>query len=328
MIGGFVIGALGLVILAVIAFGSGKFFGVKEKFILYFDGSVKGLNIGAPVVFRGVKVGSVVDISLIFDPNDVSFRIPVLIEFEPKRVAEAPPDPDKKVSPHGDEDLLKLFIQNGLRAQLGTQSVLTGQLYVSLDIHPGTPIKLSGLKSEYPEIPTIPSTLDQLAQKLENLPIEDIAVKLQLALTGIERFVNSPELDESKAALNATLQSAHKLVVNLDSQVKPLVSNIQETSTQARKLLGNVESQVQPLAGDMKEAVRSLRDLARNSDQKLTPILVSAQNMLDEDSPMRYGLLKAIEDLASAARSLRYLADSLERNPEALIRGKHRMGDK
>ncbi len=328
LIGGFVVGAMALVILAIIAFGSGKFFSHTERYVCYFDGSVRGLNIGAPVVFRGVKVGSVVDVTLIFDLNEVSFRIPVTIEFEPNRVAEAPPE-QKKPTPRSDDEWLKLFIDNGLRAQLGTQSVLTGQLYVSLDLHPETPVKLSGMKSKHPEIPTIPSKFEQIAQKLESLPIEEIAAKLHLAMSGIERLVNSPELNESKLVLSATLKSLHQLVQHIDSQVKPLLSNIQETSTQARKLLGKVDSQVQPLAVDIRDAAKSLRELARNSDQNLTPLLLSAQGMLDADSPLRYGLLKAIEDLAAAAKSLRYLADSLERNPEAVIRGKHgRTGDK
>ncbi|MHC1725981.1 MAG: MlaD family protein [Syntrophobacteraceae bacterium] len=328
LIGGFVVGAMGLVILAIIAFGSGKLFGTAEKYILYFDGSVKGLTIGAPVVFRGVKIGSVVDVTLIFNPSDVSFRIPVIIEFEPDRVAEAPPDANIKPTHRPDEEWLRLFIENGLRAQLGTQSVLTGQLYVSLDLHPGTPVKLSGLKSIYPEIPTIPSKFEQIAQKLESLPIEEIAAKLHLAMSGIERLVNSPELQESKVALNETLKALHQLVLHTDSQIKPLLSNIQDTSTQARKLLGNVDSQVQPLVVDLRDAAKSLRELAKNSDKNLTPLLLSAQDMLDADSPLRYGLLKAVEDLAAAAKSLRYLADSLERNPEAVIRGKHRTGDK
>lgn len=329
MIGGFVVGAMALVILAIIAFGSGKFFADTERYVCYFDGSVRGLNIGAPVVFRGVKVGSVVDVTLIFDPNEVSFRIPVTIEFEPNRVAEAPPSEQKKPTPRSDDEWLKLFIDNGLRAQLGTQSILTGQLYVSLDLHPDSPVKLSGIKSKHPEIPTIPSKFEQIAQKLESLPIEEIAAKLHLAMSGIERLVNSPELHESKMALSATLKSLHQLVQHIDSQVKPLLSNIQETSTQARKLIGNVDSQVQPLAVDIRDAAKSLRELAKNSDQNLTPLLLSAQGMLDADSPLRYGLLKAIEDLAAAAKSLRYLADSLERNPEAVIRGKHgRTGDK
>lgn len=328
LIGGFVLGALVLVVLAIIAFGSGKIFGHTKKFILYFDGSVKGLNLGAPVVFRGVKVGSVTDVNLLFDPGNISFRIPVIIEIEPDRVTEAQPDSAGEPIYKSELEMLDLFIQNGLRGQLGTQSVLTGQLYVSLDLHPGTPVRMSGLKSKYPEIPTIPSKFEQIAQKLESLPIEEIVAKLNQTLTGIERLVNSPELDETKTSINTTLKSIHQMVLNFDSQIKPLASNIQDISTQAKKLLGNVDSQVQPLAVDIRDAAKSFRDLAKNSDQNLAPVLANAQNMLDADSPLRYGLLKAVEDLSAAARSLRYLADSLERNPEAVIRGKNRNGDK
>jgi paraquat-inducible protein B len=328
LVGGFVIGALVLVILAIIAFGSGKLFGHTKKFILYFEGSVKGLNLGAPVVFRGVKVGSVTDVNLMFVPHNITFRIPVVIEIEPERVTEAQTDSTGEPIYKSELEMLELFIQNGLRGQLGTQSILTGQLYVSLDLHPGTPVRMSGMKSKYPEIPTIPSKFEQIAQKLESLPIEDIIAKLNQTLSGIERLVNSPELDETKTSLNATLKAIHQMVLNFDSQIKPLASNIQDTSTQARKLLGNVDSQVQPLTVDIRDAVRSFRELATNSDRNLAPVLANAQSMLDADSPLRFGMLKAVEDLSAAARSLRYLADSLERNPEAVIRGKTRNGDK
>ncbi|MCE5336512.1 MAG: MlaD family protein, partial [Desulfobacteraceae bacterium] len=157
LIGAFVLGAAALVVAAVVTFGSGKLFSDRERCVLFFDSSVKGLSVGAPVLFRGVKVGSVVDISLVFDSQDVTFRIPVVIEVEFDRVTEAHADPRKKPDANSERVLLKKLIEKGLRAQLNTQSFLTGQLYVMIDLFPDSAVRLTGIKSNYVELPTIPS---------------------------------------------------------------------------------------------------------------------------------------------------------------------------
>ena len=131
----------------------------KIKFIVFFDSSVRGLNRGAPVEFKGIKVGSVLDIRLEFDAEDSSFRIPVLIEIEPQRIIE-------KGSPETESSYVTLnrLVERGLRARLQTGSLLTSQLYVELDMHPDTEIKLSGEQMPFPELPTLataehPSTI-------------------------------------------------------------------------------------------------------------------------------------------------------------------------
>jgi paraquat-inducible protein B len=329
LIGGFVVSAVALITATVIIFGGGKFLSERKKFILFFGGSVKGLSIGSAVDFRGVRIGSVVDVNLVIDLDDESFKIPVVVEIEMNRLtftavgSQKPPVPEFKEG----EGMEKL-IQKGLRAQLGTQSFLTGQLYVGLDFHPDTPILLSGVKSDYMELPTMPSRFEQLRQKIEEIPLNEIAEKLRLTLDGMERFINSPEIDESKTYLRNALRSIDELAQNIDRQIKPLASNIKETSTQAKKLLANVDSHVKPAAADVKETARTLRELAVSSEQNLAPILINANSMIEEGSPLRYSLTKTLEDLASAARSLRNLADTLERNPETMLRGRSQKGEK
>lgn len=321
LIGVFVVSALALIVAAIIVFGGGKFLSTKTKYVLFFSGSVKGLSVGAPVDFKGVRVGSVVDISLVFDSKDYSFKIPVVIEIEADRVSEVGEEKGR-AEEFDQARLVQELVGRGLKAQLGTQSFLTGQLYVAFDMLPDKPIRLSGVKSQYPELPTVQSAIEQIAQTIEQIPLEEIVQKFRMTLDGIERFVNSPELAESRVSLNNALKSIDKLARNLDAQVKPVSNGIQETTGHAKKLLSHVDAQVEPMAGDIKAAAKSLRELAKNSDQNLTPILLNAQSMVEEGSPLRYGLIKAIEDLGAAARSLRALADSLERQPESLIRGK------
>ncbi len=322
LIGVFVLGAVALAIAGIITFGSGKLFTERERCVLFFDGSVRGLSVGAPVLFRGVRIGSVVDVSLVFDSKDVSFRIPVVIEVEFNRVTEASAQPRKKSDTEVDRPLLNTLIEKGLRAQLNTQSFLTGQLYVMLDLFPDSPVRMSGIQSKYIELPTIPSPIAQIAKRFENIPFEEMIAKTKLILDGIERFVNSSEIEETKVILNTTLKSIQQLTKNLGGQLTPLVANANDVVLNAKKVLAKVDTQVQPLSDDLRAAVASLRDLARHTDQNITPLLLSAQDMIDEDSPLRYRLLKMTDDLGAAAWSLRNLADSLERHPEAVVRGK------
>lgn len=138
LIGVFVIGAIALAVLAVVVFGSGRFFSEKMPLVMYFEGSVAGLNIGSPVMFRGVKVGIVKDIVLRFDAKDVSFLIPVYVELDPKKFLVIGKFTDE-------EELDRTLINKGLRATLELQSMVTGQLMVNLDFHPGNQQKSSDL---------------------------------------------------------------------------------------------------------------------------------------------------------------------------------------
>jgi paraquat-inducible protein B len=161
LIGGFVVGAIGLVIAGVLIFGSAKFLQETFKFVMYFEGSVKNLNVGSPVVFRGVKIGTVTDILLRYDPEDMSIKIPVIIEIEPDRVeviGGIPREPDPELT-------ISELVERGLRAMLQMQSFVTGQLMVELDFHPDKPIKLVGGDTGYPEIPTIPSPPQRAIQE-------------------------------------------------------------------------------------------------------------------------------------------------------------------
>ena len=167
LIGVFVVGALALAVAAVMVFGSGKFLAKTIPAVMYFEGSVKGLSVGAPVVFRGVRVGSVTNVELIFDPKKLTFLIPVYIEIDPSKVKTT-----AKVK--GNLEYLQPLVERGLRAQLESQSFVTGQLMINIDFFPDTLPGLVGLDPRYAEIPTIASTLDQLSKDIQNLPWKDL----------------------------------------------------------------------------------------------------------------------------------------------------------
>ena len=331
VIGGFVVGAVALVVAGILIFGSGKFLAEKETYVMYFKGSVSGLNVGSAVVFRGVKIGSVTNIALYADPADLSIRIPVFIGVKPDKFKIVRGEAQR----HGPKKILELLIKRGLRAQLQMQSMVTGQLMVELDFHPDKPIKLVGADPEYMEIPTIQSSLEGLVKQIERAPIEEILNKLLSAVEGIESIVNSKEVKESIVTLDQTLKDIHKLVLNIDSRIEPLASGIDETMREFGKLARNIDGKVGPLVSSIDETVGDIGKLAQDIDAKIDPLVSSIENTvkalgatIGEDSPLIYQLNETLKGLLAAANSIRVLADYLERHPESLIRGKGKPGGK
>jgi paraquat-inducible protein B len=333
MIGGFVVIAVVLLAASLVVFGSGRFFKKTNQYVLYFDGSIKGLNVGAPVLFQGVPVGSVKSITLNIDPKKIRADIPVVIEVEPDRF-KVVGGRDTRTVEERDETAKKL-IEMGLRAVLATQSFITGQLMVELDFYPDTPINLKNFAKEYLEIPTIPSTTERLAQSLQKLDLEGLQKNLEDALAGVERFVNNPDLKASIRALRKTLEEAREVVKKVDTKIDPLADNLDGTIRDARKLVNNVDRQVDPLAKNVNNAVRDFGKLARDADARVAALetsldktLSAVSGVMSPDAPLIVELESTLQEISATARSFRQLADYLERHPEALIQGKGESGGK
>jgi paraquat-inducible protein B len=266
----------------------------KQRFIVFFDGSVRGLTVGAPVEFRGIKMGSVVNIRAEFDRDEMAFRIPVLIDIEPERITaigERTTD---------DRAFMKKLIDAGFRAQLQSGSLLTGQLLVALDFHPDTPVNLVGTDERYPEIPSIPTQLEEITDKVTGvldeiaaLPLAEMVEELRQTIESANRLISSPEAQQALENLNQTLTQADHLMQSLDKEVGPLVASLRETSDAARQAMVQAEA-----------------------------ALASAESLTGEKSKLRYDLGSLMDELTSAARSIRLLADYLETHPDAFIRGK------
>jgi paraquat-inducible protein B len=325
LIGGFVIGAVALAFAGVIFFGSGGLFAEKETYVLYFDGSVKGLNVGAPVMFRGVKIGTVTDISVYVNPKDFTFRIPVLIEVESKRIesAGAEPTPIKFLDKLNQDDSLNLLIEKGLRAQLQMQSIVTGQLFVQLDMLPEEPVRLSGYPSEFKELPTITSGLQELSETFEKLPLEDVAQKMLNTLEGLEELVHSPDLATSLYNLDKTMKNLNHLTATLNQTLPKMIDRTDSAMTSVKQAADNFEQEVIPLAMDVRVAVATLQETLQQVDRTTA----SLDRTIAEDSPLRYRIDKALDDFSKAARSVRTLTDELERHPESMLLGKRRGGE-
>ena len=239
-IGAFVVGAIVLVIAGVLLFGGGKFFQEKIPYVLFFDSSVEGLNVGAPVVFRGVQIGQVKEISAIADPKTFDVRIRVQTEIVRGVIKVGEEDQRFKDQRQGMEGL----IQKGARATLRMQSFVTGLLYVALDFFPDTPIRLLGLDPRIPELPTIPSDMDQLKStiqqamaELRKLPLETILNEVLVVLKRANTLLEAPEIKQALVALRDVMVDARQLVAHTDNQVEVLGPKLGGTAEVASCLL-------------------------------------------------------------------------------------------
>lgn len=294
---------------------SEKSYARKAYWVLQFDGSVRGLKIGAPVEFRGIHIGEVLDINLEFDYEKEAFIIPVLIETEPDRLSatgDLPENDEKK-------EIMNYLVTKGLRAQLKTGSLLTGQLLVELDMHPDAPPAKIDWSGRYPKFPTIPTSMEEittslthLLRKLEKLPIEQIGNDLRDTVTSAKDLMNSAVLDESITNLNKTLNEAQEFAAMLNSDIAPelksAAANLNAALRQARKLAANLNSDVAAqLDATLQQAQSTLKTLG---------------STVSKDSPLYHQMNRMMKDLGDTARSIRALADYLERHPDALIYGK------
>jgi paraquat-inducible protein B len=321
MIGAFVLGAVVLIVIAILVFGSGRLFRQTREFVLYFDNSVNGLRVGAPVKFKGVEIGSVKDIRLQLEEGGEVNKIPVIIEIDLKKLTSR----GATTAPAVDREAFKEFIVDyGLRGQLEMESLVTGLLYVALDFFPGTPINLVQQEKgdyQYPEIPTLPTTLEQakgavtrVISKLEDIDFKELGANLEATLKGVNRTVNSPELESVLRSLARVMPKVDEAVVNirnlagtLDDKVKILADDLQHTSADARLALKQ--------AGD---ALKQTQETMKGAEAAVANI----ETLTDLDSTVNYELIKGLRDVSTAARSLRSLTDYLERNPRAPIFGK------
>ena len=352
-IGAFVVGAIVLLIAGVLLFGGGKFLQEKNSYVLFFDSTVEGLNVGAPVVFRGVQVGQVTAIAALADPQTYDIRIRVQIEIVRGVVRVGEESQRFKDQTQAVERL----IQKGARATLRMQSFVTGLLYVALDFFPDTPIRLLGLDPTVPEVPTIPSDMDQLKSsvqqamaELRKLPLETILNEVLVVLKRANTLLEAPEIKQALVALRDVMVDTRQLVADAQHQVGSLGPKLggtaeiaSKTLLDAQRLIRDVDGQVAPLAGGAKETLTSAKEAltaARSAlgqaqkslvtlTEAATPVLKQADRTLagtaaltGPDSAVLNDLSRTLRALDEAARSIRALAGALERNPEMLIRGR------
>jgi len=257
----------------------------KVYYVSYFDESMRGLARGAPVELWGMKIGTVADVRLHFDPDALTFKSSVLLEIHPERFDEIIQGPSEK-APSRFFDL----VERGLRAQLRTGSLLTGARYVSIEIFPEAEPATAGREGEYLVLPTVPSgaedisrTIARLTDKLDKVPLDEIGNNLNDTAAGLSEIVNSPEMRETV-----------KSFAVLTSELKEVAKQLND--------------------GMMPAMAASLANAER--------ILGDAERLLSPGSVLSVEIKRLLREMADAARSIRAMADYLEQHPEALLKGK------
>lgn len=318
LVGGFVLGAVILITVGIIIFGSGHFFSEKQAFVLYFDGAVNGLTVGAPVKFRGVTIGAVTSIILRFDPGKLDFLIPVEIEILPKAINTLD---DRDYSA---ENVAELLITQGLRAQLRPANYITGQLLVQLDFHPNTP-ELKRGDGSIPEIPTIPSQLEELSRALDQIPFKDLVERLMGIFNEIDALIKSPHLKEGLDQFDRTLKDIQALAIKMNRELDRIGSGFDTLSKQTQATLKQAEVTLRMEEGTPAEVASELKVMLQAASvalQEMEETLQTVKKMADQNSPLQFQLQNSLEEFTLTARSIRNLAEYLERHPEALLRGK------
>jgi paraquat-inducible protein B len=294
-IGAFVMGGIALVVAALVIWGSGRLFRETATFVGYFEGSVEGLEVGAPVKVRGVAVGKVVRIQIRYRQRPTDDRIPVFVEVDLKRLVGlggVRPAPDT----------LAELVARGLRARLENQSLVTGTLFVNLGIFPQTPVKFSELAPEggYPEVPTVPTELTEIGASLKaiiaQLERTDVAGMVQSiadAAGSVERLTHDAKVPEALAQLKATLGAYEKLGNHVDADLGPVLADLRQA------------------VGDARMALVGLDGAASATSRLVAP-----------EAPVAVRLSDALGEVSRAAAAVRELADYLQRNPNALLVGK------
>jgi paraquat-inducible protein B len=292
-IGAFVVGAMVMIVVGVVVLGSINLFAPTRKFTIFFEGSVQGLQVGSPVKAQGVEVGKVTEIRAVADEATWTIQTETIVEVDPSKLVG-------RGLGYARTQPARELVDNGLRARLETASVLTGQLYVSIDFLPDTPARLLGESVRYPQIPALPTrfqeaenTLRKIAEKLREVPLDELVDNMNSVLTGIDSFVNGGRLDslaagfeETMGETRATIAEVRSVVSKLDGNVDPLVGSITSAMNEAEKALGGISAATQP------------------------------------GGPLLYQTQATLEELQQAARALRLLATLLERKPNAVVFGR------
>lgn len=357
LIGAFVLGAVALAVITILLMAGGQWFQERRQHMVYFEGEAQGLQAGAPVMFLGVKVGTVKRIQLGLDEDGRRFLVPVTIEVDASAVQTR----------HGEQlDLrdpvvIRQLVDRGLRARLRMQSLLTGQLYVDLDFYLDKPARFMANGQKVSEIPSIPTTVEELSLKLEDFPMDTFLTDMAAIVKAINTMLSSAAIQQLPVRIEATLKNLESVSALLESEGGPLLSEIRTDLSLGRDTLiatGNATLKMETAAGQVGSAAEAIHEAARiaaartgSTAEKIattadkiglmadrgsllftTLNTVSAdlaaaartmQNLTTEESPTVQKTNAMLQEIARAARALRQLAETIEQQPDALIRGKH-----
>jgi paraquat-inducible protein B len=314
VIGVFVFGGLVLALAAVVLFGNFRLFSPTTRAVVVFQGSISGLSVGAPVTFRGVRVGAVESIILQFDPQTQTAYIPATIQLEPDRVrvmgdATAPRTLD-----------LRALVARGLRAELNTQSFVTGQSQIDLDFDKSVPAVLHPNVTSLPEIPTRLSTIQRVQKQLSQLPLEELVTNATGALQSVHDLADrlDKDLPPLVASLTATSDRSSRAVDVATKSIVNLQSRLDDTLTRVTEFVGSADQQMNQRGADLHTLLTSSTQTVQQARETLNDL----RSLTSIRGETRANLDSTLRDLAAAAASLRGFANDVEHNPQLLLTGR------
>jgi paraquat-inducible protein B len=328
LIGAFVVGAIALVVIGLLVFGSGRFFADRLTWVTYFPGSVKGLRVGAPVNFRGVRIGEVTAIQVLYDEKDGSMVIPVVMEVLPEQVTVI----DRVDAQRSESTDIEALIQRGLRAQLQTDSLVTGLLSVDLDFYPDAPVELVTINSPefsgYPEVPAIPSRMDELEQSLgavmQEIPglLKDVRGLLTEITTG-STAANVDKILADVAHFTASLDRATPAIDRMVKQAEESVSALQRVADSTNRILTNNQDSIDAAIKELQPTVVAVRRMA---DQINNMVAENRQGLRDFTDTGLYEITGLAQDAQRMVNQITRIAEQMERDPGSFFFGNRGQG--
>ncbi|MDR2696576.1 MAG: MlaD family protein [Deltaproteobacteria bacterium] len=304
--------ALALLTAGIGLLASGAFFGEQDDYVLYFEGSVAGLSVGAPVVFRGVPLGKVTSISLVANSTDNTFIIPVGIDIFEENIRHIIGGQGRVTDAVRDE-MVRRMVERGMRARVATVSFLTGQARIELDFLPETSARYRS-KDPSTEIPTVSSPLEEFSRALSKINIDRIAHNLLHALENFNKLITSEELQGTLTGFKRIADDAAAVAQELPALAASARQALQRIETAADR----TAREVPKVSHDLSLALDNVARAADRADK----LFLDASRLMSPNSATVRDVQSAAKELAEAARAIRGLAKTLERSPESLLRGK------
>jgi paraquat-inducible protein B len=307
-------------------FGGGRFFADRLTWVTYFPGSVKGLRLGAPVNFRGVQIGQVTRIQVLYDEKDGSLLIPVVMEVLPEQIRMI-----DRINGRGEAAEIESLIQRGLRAQLQTDSLVTGLLSVDLDFYPGTPaqqVRVESEFSDYTEVPAIPSRMEELEQTLgtvvQQIPglLREVRGLLEEATSG-QTASNFDRILRDVAAITASLEQATPAMTQLVERAEQSAASIQRVADSAERIMTSNQAAIDATIGDLEATVTAVRRMA---DQVNNMVAENRQGLRDFTQTGLYEITGLAQDAQRMVNQITRLSEQLERDPAQFFFGSRGQG--
>lgn len=309
-IGAFIVGALLVVFLALLFFSGGKLFSQKERVIMYFDGSVQGLQIGAPVKLKGVVLGEITDIQINFQSDDKPALTAVTADLRLQRINSKGANVNK--------EFLIDAIKHGLRAQLNYQSFLTGLLYVELDFRPDTKLQLYNFQESILELPTIATGFEEISQSLQEINVKGLVDNLEKLTADIGELVESGSVVETITSVKTAADSIDFAARSIAADAKTANEQLTLTTLELTKLLQSLNQQIPGISNNINTSLVELQKSLENINKTAE----SLNGTVAEDSPLMYQLQQTLKEVSRSANALRDFSTTLDEQPEALLRGR------